>query len=407
MRTFKSNAMKVLLESEKEKLEAERLRELQQYPELTDESKDPYLEKIVSFAARICEVPIAAVSILDKERQMFKAIYGLDIRGTERSIAFCNHTILQNRIFEVPDARTDRRFRRNPLVEYEPHIRFYAGVPLVAEGGQKLGTICVIDREPKKLSKLQHELLRTLSRSVMEYIGHRRERLRLESKISEIDNFFYLCPDLLCEADMSGYFRRVSRSFTTELGYTEEELLSRPFMDFIHPDDKAATETVMQQLTEQNQKVAFFHNRYRCKDGGYVTLSWNALPSSDNRTIYATARNVTRLVQLQEEVDRNKDREAERTREKFHALSQMTKLVSHELMEPTNLIIGFTGIAEDLFKELLETTDPIQKAELARAIEEDLKRAKLHGELMSRILNKMNTEADWFETPSVIRRQEE
>ncbi|MFM2135064.1 MAG: hypothetical protein RL021_464 [Bacteroidota bacterium] len=399
--------MKILLQTEKERLESERLSKLKEYPELTDETQDPYLDNIVSFAARICEVPIAAVSILDEERQIFKAIYGLDIRGTERSIAFCNHTILQNRIFEVPDAKTDRRFRRNPLVEFEPHIRFYAGVPLVADGGQKLGTICVIDREPKQLSKLQHELLKTLSRSVMEYIGHKRERLRLESKITEIDNFFYLCPDLLCEADMSGYFRRVSRSFTTELGYTEEELLSRPFMEFVHPEDKAATESAMRQLKEQNEKVTFFHNRYRCKDGGYVTLSWNALPGGDNRTIYATARNVTRLVQLQEEVERNKDREAERSREKFHALSQMTKLVSHELTEPANLIIGFTGIAEDLLKELLETTDPVKKAELARDIEEDLKRAKLHAELMSRILNKMNTEADWFETPSVIRRNED
>jgi PAS domain S-box-containing protein len=399
--------MKILLQTENSRLEEERLKELEGYPELTDEEKDPYLEKIVSFAARICEVPIAAVSILDKERQIFKAIYGLDIRGTERSIAFCNHTILQNRIFEVQDAKTDRRFRLNPLVEFEPHIRFYAGVPLVATGGHKLGTICVIDREPKKLSRIQRELLMTLSRSVMEYIGHNRERKRLQSKITEIDDFFFLCPDMLCEADMTGYFRRVSRSFTTELGYSEEELLSMPFMEFVHPDDKSSTEQVFQQLTEENEKVAFFHNRYRCKDGKYVTLSWNALPRGDNRTIYATARNVTRLVQLQQEVEKSKQKEAERSREKFHALSQMTKMVSHELLEPANLIIGFTEMANELLKDLAETTDPAQKAELVLSIEKDLERAKLHGEFISRILNKMNTEADWFETPSVIKRSTE
>ncbi|MFM2207090.1 MAG: hypothetical protein RL213_1065 [Bacteroidota bacterium] len=399
--------MKIILENEKSRLEDERLKELDEYPELTDEAKDPYLEKIVSFAARICEVPIAAVSILDKERQIFKAIYGLDIRGTERSIAFCNHTILQNRIFEVQDAKTDRRFRLNPLVEFDPHIRFYAGVPLVAAGGYKLGTICVIDREPKKLSRIQRELLMTLSRSVMEYIGHNRERKRLQSKISEIDGFFFLCPDLLCEADMSGYFRRVSRSFSTELGYSEEELLSMPFMDFVHPDDKAATERTFQQLAEQNEKVAFFHNRYRCKDGHYITLSWNAIPRRETETIYATARNVTQLEQLKEEVYRNKMKEVDRSREEFTALSQMTKMVSHELLEPSNLIIGFAEVAEEMLKELSDTTDATDRKELTGRISEDLQRIIKHGDFISRVLNKMKSEADWYQTPSVIRRSAE
>jgi len=399
--------MKLFLDSTTDGAEAERLKALREYPELTNETTDPYLDNIVSFAARICDVPIAAVSILDAQRQIFKASYGLDIRGTERSIAFCNHTIRQNKIFEVSDAKADRRFRRNPLVESDPHVRFYAGVPLVATGGQKLGTLCVIDREPKVLSNLQRELLMTLSSSVMEYIGHNRERGLLEMKVMEMDNFFFLSPDLLCEATMDGYFRRVSRSFLSELGYTEAELLSIPFMELVHADDKPATARVMQQLVEEDRSVAFFHNRYRCKDGHYITLSWNAIPHLSTETIYATARNVTQLERLQEEVSRNKLKEVERSREKFTALSQMTKVVSHELMEPSNLIIGFADVAEEMLSELTQSTNAEDREMLAARIAEDLKRIKKHGEFISRVLNKMNSEAEWYQIPSVIKRNSE
>jgi PAS domain S-box-containing protein len=397
--------MKSFSDIGQEELEAERLRVLREFPELTSDASDPYLDHIVSFAARICDVPIAAVSILDEKQQLFKAIYGLNIRGTYRSIAFCDHTIRQNKIFEVFDAMSDQRFSHNQLVESDPHIRFYAGVPLVATGGQNLGTLCVIDREPKALSSIQRELLMTLSRSVMEYINHNRERGLLERKIIEMDNFFYLSPDLLCEATMSGYFQKVSRSFITELGYSEEELLSIPFIELVHPDDLQDTMHVMQQLVEQDKSIAFFHNRYRCKDGHYITLSWNAIPHLPTETIYATARNITQLELLQEEINKNKIREIERSKEKFTTLSQMTKMVSHELLEPANLIIGFADVAEEMLKELTATNDSREIDDLAARIEEDLQRIKKHGEFISMVLNKMNSEAEWYQIPSVINRK--
>lgn len=395
--------MKHLIHTDEYGFEAERLKALNEYPELTNESPNPYLDNIVSCAARICDVPIAAVSVLDAQRQFFKAIYGLDIRGTERSMAFCNHTIMQDELFEVPDAKSDHRFRRNPLVEFEPNIRFYAGVPLVDATGKKLGALCVIDRKPKELSGIQRELLLTLSISVMEHIGHNRERSRLEMKVIEMDNFFFLSPDLLCEATMGGYFRRVSRSFTSELGYTEEELLSIPFMELVHEDDKNETERVMELLVGEDKSVAFFHNRYRCKDGHYIMLSWNAIPHKSTNTIYATARNITQLELLKDELSQNKQKEIAQSREKFTALSQMTKIVSSELLEPANLIVGFASVAEELLKEMKAARDSAERREYEERIIEDLQKIQKHSEFMSKVLNKMNSEAEWYEIPSVIK----
>jgi PAS domain S-box-containing protein len=394
--------MKYILNTTESDFELQRLNSLREYPELTNEDADPYLEKIVSLAAKVCDVPIAAITVLDEQRQIFKAIYGLEIKGTERSLAFCNYTIKQDKIFEVNDAKCDRRFQRNPLVQSEPYIRFYAGVPLVAISGDKLGALCVIDRQPNELSDLQRDLLTTLAASAMEYLGHKHERNRLEAKVIEMDNFFFLSPDLLCEATMDGYFRRVSHSFVSELGYSETELLNTPFMDFVHDDDKQDTESVMQKMVNDNEALAFFHNRYRCKNGQYIKLSWNAIPLGSTKTIYATARNITELERLKEEISRNKQMEIDRSRDSFTALSQMTKLVSLELLEPANLIIGFASVLESLVNEISEIENKTEMNVRIKQIVEDLSVIQRQGEFMSKVLKKMNLESEWYQIPSVI-----
>lgn len=394
--------MKILITDDENNLEASRLNALREYPELTNDVKDPILDNIVSLAAKACEVPIAAISVLDEQRQMFKASHGLDIKGTERSIAFCNYTILQDNIFEVNDARSDRRFKRNPLVEFKPNIRFYAGVPLVASNGEKLGALCVIGHEPKELSDLQRDLLMTLSNSVMEHIGHDRERNNLGKKVVEMDNFFLLSPDLLCEATMDGYFRRVSASFTSELGYTEAELLTIPFMELVHEEDKKKTEKAMENLVINDESVTFFNNRYRCKDGHYIKLSWNAIPYKTTKTIYATARNVTEFESLKDELYQKKQLEIAQSVEKFTALTNMTKAVSMKLLEPANLIIGFAAIAEELLTEMNIAGTLEERKEYLNRILEDLKYIQKHSQYMSMILNKMNSEAEWYQIPSVI-----
>jgi PAS domain S-box-containing protein len=394
--------MKPLIHTEKHVFEARRLRTLQEYPELTDDFTDPVLDNIVSIAAKACDVPMAAISVLDEQRQLFKASYGLDIRGTERSLAFCNHTILQDRIFEVQDAKCDRRFKTNPLVEFKPFIRFYAGVPLVASNGDRLGALCVIGHEPKELSALQRDLLMTLSNSVMEHIGHNRERSNLVKKVAEMDNFFLLSPDLLCEATTDGYFRRVSASFTNELGYSEAELLAMPYMVLVHEGDRAKTVSVLRKLLVNDEPVAFFHNRYRCKDGHFIKLSWNAILSKSSNAIYATARNITEIEKLKDELGQKKQMEIAQSKEKFTALTNMTKAVSMKLMEPANLIIGFANVAAEILNEMNMASTTAERIEYSDRLMEDLHCIQKHGEFMSMILNKMNSEAEWYQIPSVI-----
>jgi PAS domain S-box-containing protein len=158
-----------LPENEDARLEA--LRELR----ILDTLPEAAYQDIVALASSICDVPIALISLLDRERQWFKARVGLEASETARELAFCGHAILQpDEMLEVPDARDDPRFALNPLVTGAPDIRFYAGVPLVTEGGHALGTLCAIDRKPRTLTPSQVQGMRALARQVVELLRMRR-----------------------------------------------------------------------------------------------------------------------------------------------------------------------------------------------------------------------------------------
>jgi hypothetical protein len=158
--------------------ETARLAELQAYDVLDTPPEQQY-DDLVDLAAHICEAPIALISLIDEKRQWFKARYGLETRETDRDVAFCAHAILQPDTFVVEDALGDERFADNPLVTAEPKIRFYAGAPLVNAEGHALGTLCVIDRVPRKLSPDQEKSLRILSRHVMGQLELRRRTLEM------------------------------------------------------------------------------------------------------------------------------------------------------------------------------------------------------------------------------------
>jgi GAF domain-containing protein len=118
---------------------------------LVDSDDEARFDRLVRLAAMVTGSPIALISLLTSTRQWFKARIGISARETTRDWAFCSHAIMQNELFVVEDALADERFRTNPLVLQDPHIRFYAGVPLRDKSGQPLGTLCVIDREPRRL----------------------------------------------------------------------------------------------------------------------------------------------------------------------------------------------------------------------------------------------------------------
>jgi signal transduction histidine kinase/ActR/RegA family two-component response regulator len=154
--------------------EAARLEELRGYCVLDTPPEQPF-DDITALAAQVCRRPIALVSLVDADRQWFKSRHGLDVAETPRDVAFCAHAILNpEQVMVVPDAHRDERFADNPLVTLSPHIRAYAGAPLVGAGGEALGTLCVLDREPADFSEADIAALRALARQAMVQLELRR-----------------------------------------------------------------------------------------------------------------------------------------------------------------------------------------------------------------------------------------
>lgn len=154
--------------------EAERLQALRDLC-LLDTPPEERFDRVVRFAAEQLDVPIALVSLIDGDRQWFKSKVGLETLETGRDVSFCGHAIMQSELFVVEDARLDSRFADNPLVTGDPGVRFYAGAPLRAKNGERIGTLCVIDRVPRTLGTVELAVLESLRALVNETISGKLE----------------------------------------------------------------------------------------------------------------------------------------------------------------------------------------------------------------------------------------
>jgi signal transduction histidine kinase/ActR/RegA family two-component response regulator len=173
-----------LPENEKGRLEA-----LKHY-EILDTLPEGEFDEITQVAAHICGCPIATVSIIAEQRQWYKSRVGLDLVETPRDLAFCAHTILDNKLLVVEDTTQDPRFSDNPVVTQNPNVRFYAGMPLTNKDGFALGTLCVVDLKPRRLSTEQAMALEALSRHVVTHLELRRvllERAKAEAEVLRLN----------------------------------------------------------------------------------------------------------------------------------------------------------------------------------------------------------------------------
>jgi GAF domain-containing protein len=154
--------------------EAARLETLRQYQVLDTDSEEVF-DELTRLAAYICDTPTALISLVDANRQWFKARVGIQARETPRNISFCGHAITNRGCFIIEDALFDERFADNPLVIKEPFVRFYAGMPLLSPEGFAIGTLCVMDRKPRHLDDKQVDALSMLANQVMSQLELRRE----------------------------------------------------------------------------------------------------------------------------------------------------------------------------------------------------------------------------------------
>jgi anti-sigma regulatory factor (Ser/Thr protein kinase) len=212
--------------------EAGRLKALRNY-RILDTKPEQAFDDLTMIASQICGTPIALISLVDENRQWFKARVGVQVQETSRSVSFCAHAIQQQGIFLVPDALNDARFRDNPLVRDDPHFRFYAGKPLMTPEGHALGTLCVIDYLPRTLTQSQKDCLEALQRQVEAQLELRRNLEELLVALEGLETLSSLIPycstcelNIVIPADPAAIVKVSAgvKELLTSKGWLEEEV---------------------------------------------------------------------------------------------------------------------------------------------------------------------------------------
>lgn len=241
--------------------ERDRLVALDRY-HILDTLPEQEYDDLTQLAADICGTPIALISLVDRDRQWFKSRVGLEATETPRDISFCGHTVAANEILNVPDATQDPRFADNPLVINDPNIRFYAGVPLKTPDNFILGTLCVIDRQPRDLTPIQIQQLEALSRMVISQLELRlsNQRSRLLASVVETSN------DAIITRNLNGIITSWNPAAERIFGYRQAEIVGQSISMFFPPDCLAEEQLFIDRL-KRFERVEDFETIRLCKNG--------------------------------------------------------------------------------------------------------------------------------------------
>lgn len=321
--------------------EQRRLSDLKSYNVL-DTSPEKELDEIVEIASAICDTPICLISFVDEHRQWFKSKKGLDAKQTPRSDSFCQHALqTPQEVLVVQDPLRDVRFKDNPLVLGNPHIRFYAGAPLETSRGNVLGTLCVIDDKPREISDNQKKALQLLAKKTMDYLETRRLLIKQGNKIelsaTRLRRLSDLTPGVVYQYEVApdgrASFPFVSKGVTSiHSKLSPRKLKTDPeaLFSVIHPGDLAS---VRESIEQSRIHLTNWNQEYRVlSDNGRLCWYWgNAKPEkkADGTVVwYGTFQNITQR------------------KDYTKTLEQILFDISHTLRRPVATMLGLTNIIE-------------------------------------------------------------
>ncbi|MGB7816540.1 MAG: PAS domain S-box protein [Methylotenera sp.] len=258
--------------------EQARIERLQQLMVL-DTKPEVLFDEIAKLASVVCGTPIALISLVDENRQWFKANVGLEgATETHRNLAFCAHAILDNVLMEVPDATLDERFHTNPLVTGDPKIRFYAGAPLTMPGGENIGTLCVINHNPQHLSIYQKAMLSGLANLAVKVLLSREATLNdIESNASIIAAIVEFAQEAIISLNSDSIVTSWNKGAESLFGYREEEIVGKSTA-ILYPQEKLNEHEFFMGQIKNNQHIKCFETQRRHKSGHIIDISVSLSP---------------------------------------------------------------------------------------------------------------------------------
>ena len=356
--------------------EDERLAVLAQYGG-KDLVGDEELQRISSFAANLCGTGMAMVTFVEKDHQRFLARTGLDAETTPRPTSFCAHAMLGSEPMVVTDAQLDERFAGNPLVTGDPHIRFYAGQPLISREGAPLGALCVIDTQPRPagLTDLQREGLAVLAQAVMRRLGQRRLGKHVDDTLAqserELRRMIDSVPGIAWRADEQGNFTYINARWQELVG-TEPPTTTDGWEHAVHPEDWGRTRAKFDEAIATGQ---MFEDEWRLKlaDGSYCWVQSRALPVIEEGQPVSWFGTVTDI---------------DKTQKLFESRDLLARELSHRIKNIFAVVSGLIAIRSRGRDEVKEFASELTQTIRALGVAHDYVRplSERRGETLSGLL---------------------
>ncbi|MDT0644116.1 hypothetical protein RM553_14865 [Zunongwangia sp. F363] len=320
--------------------EEERLQELLDY-KILDTEPDSDLDELVEIASAICDTPISLITLIDDKRQWFKAKKGIEVEETDRNDAFCRYSFDKpHEVLVVEDSLKDNRFNTNPLVLGDPNIRFYAGAPLITPKGNVMGNLCILDKQPRKITRSQQRALQLLAKKTMDNLNNRKKVLEqdktIEANISRLKKLTNQAPGTIYQFEMSpqGHYRF---TFISEGIHEVHPILAPDILksdankifEAVHPAD---LDFVLESIRISAEELSLWDIEFRVLLDGRT--SWQRGISRPEKLVdgtivwYGMFQNINRIKEYEQ------------------ALEQISFDISHILRRPITTIQGLTDIIQ-------------------------------------------------------------
>jgi two-component system sensor histidine kinase/response regulator len=323
-----------------------RLRTLRRL-EILDTPPEERFDRLTRLAAHIFDVPVSALTLVDDNRQWFKSCVGLGSRESDRSTSFCGHAILSKVPLVISDTSADPRFQDNPLVTGPSPVRFYAGVPLLAENGAVIGTFCLIDHRPRSFSERELHILTGLAALAQDEINfpgrHQLQELLRKSEESFVGAFDHAAIGMAL-VGLDGQWLKVNPALCRIIGYTEEDLAGKTFQTITHPDDLEADLKNIRDLIEGRIQAYDMEKRYFHKQGQtiWILLTVTLVRDAEHRPVHFISQIQDITVRKRAETEMRAARTV--AENASQAKTEFLANMSHEIRTPLNGIIGMTDL---------------------------------------------------------------